>query len=479
MTQTLQGYRLGRIFAAVVVATMLAALAPPFGTSDAAETCPNTSTTTGWTKIDQPSGEAVGSWGSLTYMGTTLHYSVNTGYFLELCVKSGSQVGRQFHGPFEGPTSGTITIAQNYSHVSYRVTERPFTPSGELAVEKTADAEYDRTVTWELDKTVDPASHSGQAGDEFESTWTVEATKTDSGPGNFRVTGDIDISNNTNMVVEIAIEDVLGDETEAVVTCPETFDGTLDPDESVQCTYVAEPSDDSATENTVTVTALSTIPAGHQGTIDPASDTAEFEWVENLDGDDEVTLGDERFEYSEPIDDSTTEEFDETFTCPTDASLYTNNRYEETFVNTATLTGDNTDDEASAEVDLVCQRYQGLTPGFWKQSQHFAYWTDPYRPHMTLQQAGFTSTPTATHTLLQALNYQGNNTVNGAKQNLLRAAVAALLNAAHPDVAYPLTTTEVIDQVNAALATNNRGTILALKDTLDAYNNYGGVDLKA
>jgi hypothetical protein len=51
--------------------------------------------------------------------------------------------------------------------------------------------------------------------------------------------------------------------------------------------------------------------------------------------------------------------------------------------------------------------------------------------------------------------------------------VAALLNSANPDIDYPLTTLQVIVQVNAALASHDRNTILALATTLDNYNDYG------
>jgi hypothetical protein len=74
-------------------------------------------------------------------------------------------------------------------------------------------------------------------------------------------------------------------------------------------------------------------------------------------------------------------------------------------------------------------------------------------------------------TRLQALNFKGGSTLDGAKEILLRAAVAALLDST--SVNYPLTTQQVINAVNAALASNNRSTILALATQLDTYNNYG------
>ena len=74
---------------------------------------------------------------------------------------------------------------------------------------------------------------------------------------------------------------------------------------------------------------------------------------------------------------------------------------------------------------------------------------------------------------MQALSLQGGKSACGAKEILLRAAVAALLNSANPNIVYPMTTQQVIDAVNAALASNNRKTILNLATQLDVLNNLG------
>lgn len=113
---------------------------------------------------------------------------------------------------------------------------------------------------------------------------------------------------------------------------------------------------------------------------------------------------------------------------------------------------------------------QGCTPGFWKQDQHFGSW--PVPTSTTLAGAGFTNTglPTST-TLLEALSFHGGPTVQDAKDILLRIASAAYLNSF--DLNYPLTTAEVVSQVNAALASNDRETILDLAETLDRDNNLG------
>ncbi len=63
-------------------------------------------------------------------------------------------------------------------------------------------------------------------------------------------------------------------------------------------------------------------------------------------------------------------------------------------------------------------------------------------------------------------------TVYCSAQILLRAAVAAVLNAADPNVAYPLTEAQIIEEVNAVLASGSRTAMIVLATTLDNYNNY-------
>ncbi len=71
----------------------------------------------------------------------------------------------------------------------------------------------------------------------------------------------------------------------------------------------------------------------------------------------------------------------------------------------------------------------------------------------------------ASSTLLKALSFKGGPGVEGGAQILLRQAVAALLNASHPDIAYPLTPMDVITRVNAAL-TGDRADMLQCADYL-------------
>ena len=75
--------------------------------------------------------------------------------------------------------------------------------------------------------------------------------------------------------------------------------------------------------------------------------------------------------------------------------------------------------------------------------------------------------------LRQALSLTGGTGNRGAARILLSAATAALLNAAHPDIDYPRSTSDVIAAVNAALASHDRDTMLSLASALDQDNNFG------
>jgi len=115
---------------------------------------------------------------------------------------------------------------------------------------------------------------------------------------------------------------------------------------------------------------------------------------------------------------------------------------------------------------------EGLTPGFWK--NHLTAW-HTYTPNARIDSvftipSGFNEL--ADDTLLAALQYRGGHEDIDAARIMLRAAVAAILNAAHPDIDYPMTAAAIIADVNNALG-ENRATMLNLKDVLDGYNNLG------
>lgn len=115
----------------------------------------------------------------------------------------------------------------------------------------------------------------------------------------------------------------------------------------------------------------------------------------------------------------------------------------------------------------------GCTPGYWK-NHPGAWMATGYMPTQLVSTVFDCAHPYANLTLMQALNLRGGSGVDGAKQILLRAAVAALLNAAHPEVGYSCfdnDPAQVIAFVNAALCSNNRRTILDAAYYLDMCNN--------
>ncbi len=127
---------------------------------------------------------------------------------------------------------------------------------------------------------------------------------------------------------------------------------------------------------------------------------------------------------------------------------------------------------------LIPRGNEGCTPGYWKQSHHFDSWTAPLAPGALFTAPGFTSpgsdarvkrgkTENNVSTQLQAL--QANQ---GGLAALTRHAMAALLNAASPDVAYAFTQAEIIQLYNDAVA--GLIDVEATKDDFDAANNGAG-----
>ncbi|HEX5717843.1 MAG TPA: hypothetical protein VF179_16920 [Thermoanaerobaculia bacterium] len=118
---------------------------------------------------------------------------------------------------------------------------------------------------------------------------------------------------------------------------------------------------------------------------------------------------------------------------------------------------------------------QGCTPGYWK--NHEDSW--PATGFSTSQKVQSVFGQASLYpslgnaTLLQALSFAGGSDLNGAAGNLLRAAAAGLLNTSHPGVDYPSLTAQLISDVNAALASMDRDTILALASAIDQDNNLG------
>jgi hypothetical protein len=115
---------------------------------------------------------------------------------------------------------------------------------------------------------------------------------------------------------------------------------------------------------------------------------------------------------------------------------------------------------------------EGCSHGFWKNHQS-AWAATGFSPNQSIGSVFSGAGALSSKSLLQALSFKGGASIDAAKQILLRQAVAALLNAAHPDVSYPETGATVVTDVNAALASGDRTTILNLAGKLDKLNNLG------
>ena len=101
--------------------------------------------------------------------------------------------------------------------------------------------------------------------------------------------------------------------------------------------------------------------------------------------------------------------------------------------------------------------------GFWK--NHVEEWPYAFCPDTPFADV-FEVDLTGGATLLQALELGG-----GGEVALARQAVASLLNAAHPDVSFDLTTARVVDIVQTAVAS---GQYEAAKDELEGHNHATG-----
>ena len=119
----------------------------------------------------------------------------------------------------------------------------------------------------------------------------------------------------------------------------------------------------------------------------------------------------------------------------------------------------------------------GCTPGYWKQPQHLDAWgptgflpTNKFNTVFSVTQyVKSNGSPYTLLEVLQLLNGNGNGTPDPISTNLGFHAVAALLNAAHPNVNYGYTSGEIIALFQSHYLTDGA----ALKDSLAMLNERG------
>jgi len=125
---------------------------------------------------------------------------------------------------------------------------------------------------------------------------------------------------------------------------------------------------------------------------------------------------------------------------------------------------------------------EGCTPGYWRTHSIYApgnqadawpptgWHADQLVTEMFSEAGAY---PVGDMTLHEALHGGGGPGADGGARILARAAVAAVLNASHPDVNYPHSVGSIVDAVNEALASGDRRAMTSLAGELDEDNNLG------
>lgn len=119
---------------------------------------------------------------------------------------------------------------------------------------------------------------------------------------------------------------------------------------------------------------------------------------------------------------------------------------------------------------------EGCGSGYWK--KHPASW--PPTGYSVSQTVASVFSAAAAYpavgdqTLMQSLETTRGSGILGSVRILVRAAVTAVLNASDPAIDYPRTVASVLSDVDAALASNDRGTMVTLAMELEQDNKGEG-----
>lgn len=347
----------------------------------------------------------------------------------------------------------------------------------EVSVAKTADTYYERVWAWSVTKTGDTRTLTLAPGQSRAVSYAVVVTSTGTRDRAFAVSGTITVANTGTVpatVNTVADADDFG--AADAVSCG-TLPRVLAVGESMSCAYsqaIGAPA--FGTPYTNTATAAVARPGGGADLAFTGSKEFAFDGAAPNRKVDECVAVSDTYAGSGVTGNACAGDGPRTFVysrtfgpgritdCGTTANV----------PNTAAAKGAETDLSASwsVAVSYVC----GCTPGYWK--NNMGGW--PVATS-TLEKTPFPASDAAVYTLAgktlgnytlpQGLAFQGNSTVEGGAEILLRAAGAAYLNASK--FGYAMSVGDVTGQVNAALATGDRPTLIALATRLDAYNNAG------
>ncbi|MBA2662766.1 MAG: hypothetical protein H0U74_10755 [Bradymonadaceae bacterium] len=362
-----------------------------------------------------------------------------------------------------------------------------------LIVKKDAKAHYDKRYDWKIDKKADKDHVSLKPGEKVAVKYAVKVdlSKKDYGKG-YYVVGEIKVTNPhpKRSARILSVSDIVSPDIAAHVDCGVSFPFDLAPLSTLTCKYKAELPDDKKRLNKAKVVHQN-YDYDHKGdgkyggkTYYEASAWVDFAYASIKKLDKCVKVYDTHKGYLGEVC-ADTHELPYVFKYTLKVGPYS--EYEcgaHEIDNCAKFITKDTKTEGKScwklKVDVYCKKppieepvendFQGCTPGYWK--NHLSAWQG-FTPSQTLNSVFMVpgALGLGGNSLLDALNYGGGPGAVGGARILLRAAVASLLNAAHSGVNYPLTTAQIISQVNAALATGNRSAMLALATQLDNINN--------
>jgi hypothetical protein len=188
-----------------------------------------------------------------------------------------------------------------------------------LEVSKTATTTFTRTYTWEIEKSVDPATLNLFTGDSGSANYVVSVKKTGYVDSDWAVSGTITIHNAATSItahissVTDAVPGLVGTVT---INCSQPVPGDLAPGATMTCTYSASTNGTAGT-NTATVETTGKV-AGGSGTAavtygSPTTEVnAEIHVSDSMQGDLGAFTGDDSVQYSH------------TFTCDEDEGEQTN-----------------------------------------------------------------------------------------------------------------------------------------------------------
>jgi hypothetical protein len=228
----------------------------------------------------------------------------------------------------------------------YSISHIEFCYDYEFSAVKTANTSYTRTYSWTIDKSVDPASHTGFAGDSFTSDYdiVVDQSYVDS---DFAVYGTITVTNPSPFTAGFSVADSVGG-TPVSVTCP-TY--SLAPFASTTCTYSTGLAAKTNGTNTATVTSLTAGIGGATATADYAfGDPTSIVGYPTVNVSDTFPYPGGTPEALGSASSDTTFDNDQDFACPTDTTLYTDGYYSYQKVNRAQIVETEQFDEATVTV---------------------------------------------------------------------------------------------------------------------------------